>query len=413
MNIQPVNKTSFKGYDARPLRGFLMSSNYFGIADEMAKIGQKEGFKIFSPFGGIYKNKCAEIIPPNSPKYADLWAQDYWSIVKDKLFFLEKGMISNSIMDFFKLKPDFTEKIVRETQRFKEINGDIWGIFATASNLDEDDPLAEFKELKEELSEILKKAHISGGNIFIVKNEESDIALVGEDELQKYGTDEIKCMYKVDEVVPLPQMDFHTDLFIRPLDNKKILIADDNLTLEILEEGLKKLNNSVDKLPKTQFEEVEKHFIKIIESFKEDILFVNKRPNVDEVSKILEDKGFDVIRVPARIYDAHYDGLDGKESFLRHICNYINANVAINKEGDLVYITNKSEIDNFYLGLTPELSEKIGFSFEKSFVNSISKYVKPEHIYFVDGEKNFISTKMLPIYQGGIHCACSEVPEEL
>ncbi len=54
-----------------------MSSNCYGIADEMYKIGQKEGFKIYSPFGGLLKNKCDEIVPPYS-KRGSLWAQDYF-----------------------------------------------------------------------------------------------------------------------------------------------------------------------------------------------------------------------------------------------------------------------------------------------------------------------------------------------
>ena len=48
MNIQFTQNTNFKGYDARPLKGFLMSSNSWGIANEMRYIGEKEGFKVYS-----------------------------------------------------------------------------------------------------------------------------------------------------------------------------------------------------------------------------------------------------------------------------------------------------------------------------------------------------------------------------
>ena len=65
------------------------------------------------------------------------------------------------------------------------------------------------------------------------------------------------------------------------------------------------------------------------------------------------------------------------------------------------------------LGLTDEISQKIGFSFEKSFINSISKYVKPNKIYFIKGDNNFVADEMLTIYQGGIHCACTEIPRGL
>ena len=48
MKIQATSDTNFKGYDARALKGFLMSSNCQNIALEMSNIGKKEGFKIYS-----------------------------------------------------------------------------------------------------------------------------------------------------------------------------------------------------------------------------------------------------------------------------------------------------------------------------------------------------------------------------
>jgi len=42
-----LSNISFKGYDARKLRGFLMATNYSNIANEMSKIGRKEGFDVF------------------------------------------------------------------------------------------------------------------------------------------------------------------------------------------------------------------------------------------------------------------------------------------------------------------------------------------------------------------------------
>ena len=120
--------------------------------------------------------------------------------------------------------------------------------------------------------------------------------------------------------------------------------------------------------------------------------------------------GFKPILVPARFYNV--TGEKEEEQSLQHICNYINANVYKNKKNELVYITNKSNIDSM-LGLTDEISQKIGFSFEKSFINSISKYVKPNKIYFIKGDNNFVADEMLTIYQGGIHCASTEIPRGL
>ena len=63
MNIQSISQTNFKGYDARPLKGFFMSSNCRGIAEEMREIGQREGFRIFSTVSdGVIKRENMVLI---------------------------------------------------------------------------------------------------------------------------------------------------------------------------------------------------------------------------------------------------------------------------------------------------------------------------------------------------------------
>ncbi len=398
MNIQPISNTNFKGHDARPLRGFLMSSNCEGIADEMFKIGKREGFKIFSPFGENVLSTCQEALPYKTKSAEKLWAQDYWTITKDKIFSLNPDIITDSIKKFFNLRYDLTQKVTRETPEFKRINYDVWSMFADLATKEIKNFHEVFIQKKEELNNRLHKAHISGGNLFIFKDGKEDSIIVGQDELEKFDVDEIQGMYGAKNIIVLPQMDYHLDLFIRPLDNKRVLLADDKLTLEILKQGLNKMQKNDESYG------VLDDFIK---NFQENIK-LNNKPQSEEVEKILTENGFEVIKVPARIYET--ETRENDLVGLKHFCNYVNANVLINKDGDLVYITNKSNIDE-QLGLTPALSEKIGFSFEQCFIDSISKYVKPEHMYFVDGENNFVSEIMLSEYQGGIHCACSEIPQ--
>ncbi len=399
MNIQPTTQNSFKGYDARHLKGFLMSSNCYGIADEMYKIGQKEGFRIYSPFGGLFENKCDEIVPPYSTN-GNLWAQDYWTIVKDKLLTLKTTKLTDSILKFFNLKYDITEKCTRETPRFMQINQDLFSLFADIAEKEPENVKDSFIRIKDELNYLHQKAHIPGGNIFIVKDGKKDSILIGQYELLiKYDTEDIQAMYGVKKVIPLPQMDYHLDLFIRPLDDKRILLADDKMSLDILYKGLAKLKSS-------ESDKEYQTMLSFIKNFETNIS-INNRAQTDNVAQMLNKNGFEVIRVPGRIYETIPS--ENEEPYLKQFCNFINANVLINREGELVYITNKSNIDEL-LGLTPELSEKIGFSFENEFIKSISKYIKPEHIYFIDGDKNFISQIMLTEYQGGIHCVCSEVP---
>lgn len=377
MTMRVNNQISFKGYDARPLKGFLMSSNCSGVADEMQQIGNKEGFDIFSYVDDGQSGQCKKSVPPRKKGLHWPWAQDYWTIANKKLFTKDSNCIANSIKDFFNLNFDETETQVRNN--FLKTGKD-----------------RGYTDL------ILNASHISGGNIFIVKDNDSDIALIGEEELEKYSVEQVKKMYGVSKVISLPPVDYHIDLFIRPLDNKRILLADDNMTLELFDEISKDLKN----YPGVKY---------ITDSFKNNFKsYLEKNvnsPKTEEVEKILKDNGFEVIKVPGRAYyisksefernyDIHYD------------FNFMNANVLVNPDGELVYITNKSDMDS-RLALTPKIKENIGGGFEDYFKKAISPYVKPEHVYFVDGEDNFISKKLLEKYFGGIHCTCSEVPKDV
>jgi hypothetical protein len=420
MNIQGLSNIQFKGYDARPLRGFIMSSNCYGIAEEMQKIGFREGFKIFTFSGSNIQKKCIEGVPNYSLTTAGAWAQDFWTIVNKKLLALEVDSKTKALMDFFKLKQDFTQQIVRNNPQFQQLNEDLWTIFSTISN-DNSEKISykkknrakiirDFEEKKIQLRELQKKAHIPGGNLFIIKNRGRDEVIVGEDALENYSLDEIKAMYNVDEITVLPQMDYHLDLFIRPLDNGRILLADDRLAIKVLEYGLKRFENFVSSFSEKDKDGYIDAFNKFRTSLAEfrEMIKKNTNSDADSVAKILEEKGYEVVRVPARLYETCID--TDESIFLRHKCNYINSNVLINKDGDLVYIANKSNIDNIF-GITPEIAKKIGFSFEKTFIESISPYIKSEHFYFVKGEDNFVAEKMLWQSAGGIHCTCSEVPE--
>lgn len=377
MTMRVNSQISFKGYDARPIKGFLMSTNCRGIADEMQQIGQKEGFDIFSFIDDEQGGRCKKAVPPHTKGFSWAWAQDYWTIANKKLFTREPDCIADSIKDFFNLNFDKTQTKVRKD--FLKANKD-----------------SDFTDM------FLKASHISGGNLFIVKDKDSDIALIGEDDLKKYSVENIKKMYGVSKVIPLPQVDYHLDLFIRPLDNKRVLLSDDNMTLKLLDE----ISNDLKNYPAAKcMTELFKN------NFKSDSAKNVYFPKTEEVEKILKDNGFEVIKVPGSAYyvlesefktthDIHYD------------FNFMNANVFVNPDGELVYITNKSDMDE-KLELTSKIKKQIGGGFEHYFKKAISPYIKPEHVYFVDGEDNFVSKKLLEKFFGGIHCACSEIPAEI
>lgn len=422
MKIQSTNINSFKGYDARPLKGFLMNCNNAGIATEMSAIGAREGFKLFSVSG----HKCSEgVLAGKKRGVLNIWAQDIWTLLGASVVFQQLSKQTKAILSQFNLSPNQTQQNMREFEdcciELKEnINQKDKEIIEYSNTINCEmkvliEKTREKKALEKDLEDLQKDIHIAGGNLFITQGENGDEILVGANELQVFYPNEIKEMYSVEKVISIPQMDYHIDLFVRPLDNKRILLADDNKTLEVFEKGLRKIQNCIvkssDKEEQAKYRELSNEMLAKYKEFKNNIKH-NNNATADEVSSVLEENGYEVIRVPGRLYSLYDDVEISKEKVLQHYLNYMNANLTKNDNGDIVYITNKSSFDK-KLGLTPEISEEIDFSFEKEFIKSISPYVKKEHIYFVEGTDDYVSEEMLWKSLGGIHCACTEIPESI
>ena len=415
MNITPVSSTNFKGYDARPLRGFLMNSNNCNIAKEMADIGKKEGFKIFSPADGLLKNTCKEGLPEYRSNSCGAWTQDMWTIIKNKLLSCKISAKSDSIKNFFNLEYDKIQETKMNAPLIQNLNKQLFDLqneIRLFDLMNEDEAfmqnimMQDYRQRKAFVSNLLKNTHIPGGNVYITQNQ----VLIGQNELKKFKPDEIKSIYETENLTILPQADFHIDLFVRPLDKNRILIADDNMTFETIRYGLFCLKNFIEKLPAEEQEKYKEIFVKMgtaCITFKK-IMEHNNLPKMEDIEKILKSKEFEVIKVPGRMYNIFQNNEGGQ--LLKHFCNYINAIAFINKEGDLVYITNHSNVDEKMFGITPDIAEKIGFSFENAFVESISPYIKKDKVYFIKGDDDFVAKEMLTEYMGGIHCACAEVP---
>ncbi len=362
IDISTTNKYSFKGYDARRLRGFLMTTDEGQIAKKMQSIGDQEGFKIF-----LFKNK-----DKNANKWT-IWAQDIVTIYKNKLFF------------------HYNDKLEYCINLFKHISGILPNCTINKSNE--------------------KAPNIEGGNMYIVKNGDRNELIIGEDELQEHTLEEIKCAYNVDRVITIPQMDFHIDLFIRPLDNKRVLLADDNMSLSMLKQILANVENYSGNMTNQQLSYSESVQIKntiiglkkLIRDFKQAINSNDKHYD-KKVEEKLTANGYEVIRVPGRIYNYN--------KRLKHSCNFINANVLKNKNNELVYITNGTLTERMY-NISQEILKKAGGNIEDYYKQIISPYIKPNHIYFVDGDNNYLSEEMLYKLGGGIHCLSSEIPENI
>lgn len=370
-------RPAFKGYDARPLKAVVMTisddPNALGVIKEMADIGEKSGFSVFFSKGGdyLYKNfkSIQKAFEEKLPiiKY-NKWAQDR-AVLTPKKEIITDGLESNN--SFARKIRALSDGKIQETEDY-----------------------------------------IEGGNIFFVKNGDKNEMLLGAEDLPGRTVTGLQKAYGVDKVHILPQADYHLDLFYRPLNDKKILIADDRLTLKGIRKGIsgakKYLKAHPESNPETQaVKKVQEKLEDILKKFKEDKK-LNHNFQADEIEPILKEKGFEPIRVPGRLY---YTIPNYKRDDLVHSMNYINAVVHEKPDKTLTYITNKSSL-NEDCGITPEIAKKIGFDFEEMFVQSLKPHIKKEDVHFVSGTKNHMA-KLLEDEAGGIHCLCNEIPAEL
>lgn len=340
---------SFKGYDARPLKYLVMRDTNIlktkPVAKELEEIGKKHGFQVL--FDGY---ELLDKVPSDNfnSRMTFPWLQDVVHFMKNKII----------------TSPDNTNTPKNLKNFFdKEI---------------ESVPLSEF---------------VKGGNLYFIKLGEKEKILVGKDDCLKAMK-----LFKRNEITQIPQADFHIDLFIRPLKDGKILVADDRMTLNILKNARKNLEKEDD----LSINETLMRLDYIIEGM-EDVIKTGK--STKSVIKKLEKEGYKPIRVPGRIVR------DSEVGNLKNIMNFMNAIVHENPDGDLVYITNNSSfVDGLHLD--KNLAKKVGLDIKENFINAIKNYIKPENIYFVKGGQNFEEDIefILRTQDGGIHCLTAEVP---
>lgn len=433
-----VSGITFTGYDARPLDGFVMKSNHGNIANEMIDIGQKEGFNVYF----IKENPEQDTYEITTNKKQPLeervggWPQDLWGFIGKRLLLFENGTQTDAITEKFELQEDKTQRSLRIGKNLPRY----YGIMNTLINLphvsldgkdgyllanpqtgelavlSEEFVKEEYTKCSDAIKETLQKTHIAGGNYYFAKNKSGkELALVGKNELDKFSDEIIKNMLGTDNLVFVPQMDYHMDLFLRPLDKGRVLLTDDRLTKKMLVDGFNKIKNAAVQLNQQnrmdELKKLEEPFVQlgIYTRGIDDIINSNNFAQTDETAKVLEDAGFEVIRVPGRLYETRTSGLKNGV-FLIQLFNFMNANVLPNKNGDLIYITNKSDIDENTFSITPEIEKLTGFSVQKTFIEALKPYIKEQNIYFISGDNNVMSEN-LKKYQGGIHCMCAEVPK--
>ena len=428
-----TNNINFKGYDARKIKGFVMNSNFAGIADEMKNIGEIEKFKVFLfenlPAGISLKNDCFQ----RTQHSKGCWAQDNWGIVKDTLFSYENSLKSEMLNKAFKLKASNLQSQIRKEMNIDQVHEYVDLLYNLpviekdgkkvvelitpdgTEYIDKNILDKEFQINSKILKNLLNQTHVKGGNYFITKNKNGeDELLIGEHELRKFNIPLLQEMFKTKNIHIIPQADFHIDLFLRPLKDKKVLIADDNMMLETLSQGIENIKKAIFKTPPSEIEKFKIPFVKTslyLEQFKQ-IIAKNPYQKMQDVEQVLLKAGYEPIKTPSRIFEIFADVNDKKVDingfYLKQLHNYMNANVLVNDKNEIIYITNKSNLDDV-LGLTEEIQKETNFSLEKAFLDKVKPHV--DKVYFVSGEDNTIAKTLLPEQNGGIHCMCMEIPE--
>ncbi len=355
-----ISNVAFHGYDARPLK-YIVMRNAFDIdllpaAQQIEAIGKKHGFKMIfegeDVFEKVPKDRTFTLCPQ---KEVNPWVQDKICVIKDKLLVL--------------------------------------------NNKDNDTRLHDFLGLKQE--KIEPEKYVAGGNMYFIKNGKKEEILVGQNDCEKAMQ-----LFPHAEIFEVPQADFHIDLFLRPLKDKKILVTDDNMTLKILSEALNNLKKS--KIPDKK-ELIQKLIHRIKNMY--DCIDRNPFSNMDAVINKLKQNGFEPIRVPGRIINNY--NYSGESVQWENLLNYMNAIVHENPQGELVYISTFSKfIQN--MGFSEKIAQEIGLDMEAHFKKALSEHIKPSNIHFIKGGKSYDSdiSWLLKCRDGGIHCLSAEVPKE-
>ncbi|MCQ2740149.1 MAG: hypothetical protein MJ237_08000 [bacterium] len=416
-NININTNTGFNGYDAKLTKGFYLTDSIHTkslqhILDGLNAKTRKPMFDRHST-----PKEYLNLLASNEI----MWAQDY-------ITFLQNKILYDGTRTYFQKS---LSKIVKQIVKSNNYN-----------------------------SEKITSTYIRGGNFYICQKDNKKIMLLNKKKFNKNEVSVLKQTYNVDEVIPVPTLDYHLDLSIRPLTNGNVLVADYNKTLEILDEGLKKVNQVLCKKDisdeiRMKLENVRKminitkkcyeltiekdpykpkeNLPKLIESLKSAGMnpipvpaayhLLKERVSIDDYNFYLNDwdKGIqttieqhmqhntlseakiktltDLVRSVGKAYAI----LGNKKFVSNYRNNFINA-LAYENNGEIQYITNNSMFD-IDLGITPEVEELIGFSTKNAFIESVAPYIKKDNIHFINNN----DTDTYFSYDGGVHCIASEI----
>lgn len=369
MEIKRIQTTpiNFKGYDARPLKGLVLryvtgDKLFVETAQELHTIASRNKLDIFVQTSDRvhkrdFKNVLRETpLPPNAFVF---WTQD-------NLTFTNNGKA---------LGNKFLERI---NEKISDFVG------------------RRYEQLQH---------HIQGGNFFVFKDKNTDKLLLGVDELNSYNPETLKKDLNVSEICTLSQPDFHLDLAIRPLKNKVVLVADDETMLEQMAQGIDNIKSYLSKNHDPLIRLIQHNMEELYQMHKacvKDFTYTSSQKIFEE----LQQKGFTPVKTPSRIFRSSWPTDNNEDSHF--LLNYMNSVVHERPDGSLLYLTNKSILDDFF-GITPVIEKKLDFSFEKIFKDSVKDYINPKDIHFISGG-GFVP-RNLSAGPGGVHCLTAEIPK--
>lgn len=415
-----INKISFKGYDSRPLKGLMCTDKSCADAINRTLKNSDDSIDIYTPqiASKSIRKEHAQLCSEKKL----MWAQDY----------LTFGYAPGSFV-LYDNSRDYSKRVLR----------------ATADGLKKNQKIEPFHP----------EPHIRGGNFFICQKDGKQTMLVCENR-QTYPEDFAKKIFNVGSIHEIPKLDYHLDLYIRPLDNGNVLVSDNDMLKDGMKKGMEKIQNyinenQVSKSEKAELENIINNIDVLIQKLEitEEHDPYKQKENTQKVVDAIEKAGLNPIKVPANYYylgpikrkehveeltqefkenakkqleeskkysqdiqdailkilygqalrtqiDPHF----GVEIIKKYENNFLNA-ITYKKDGKLIYITNAPLLDKT-LEITPEIEAKTGFSTKNMFIESVAPYIDKENIHFID-EK---TTEKLFDIVGGIHCTAAEIP---
>ena len=367
MQINKINNTNFKGYDAIPLKGLYMQGlrtrGELNIFREMRAIARKEGIDIF--FNQNNTQITPEIIKTKIIDTAlSIWGQDRKAFVQNKngktilWHNLEQVLDKNNLAELKNFNI-FPEKFLPRGGNFfigYKPNGEKW-LLINSMSVQSDESFDKFHDLP-------KETHLT--ELFNVKKEN---------------------IYQINE--------FSDDLDekIRPIGYPYILVNDFELSLNNLEK-MKKI------FPKGS---------EVYSSLKKYIFnqLKNQLENADKTCERLKTFGFKPIKIAGR----YSEGI-----------NYMNAIAFENNRGSFSYITNstkKSYPELQYLEqlFEKELREKVPRITDTYFVSGGKRLEEEKNsnsifeLYSQGLQNRNVIMDILENREGGIHCMTAEIPD--